>query len=88
MTVNYTGWLSRDGTKFASSLDRGTPFEFTLGAGKVVTGWDEGVATMRVGGKRRLIIPAVLAYGQQGSPPTPNADLTFDVEMLDVKAGP
>ena len=89
VTVNYTGWLSGDGTKFDSSLDRGTPFEFTLGAGQAIAGWDEGVATMRVGGKRRLIIPADLAYGQQGRPPTipPNAGLTFDVELLDVKGG-
>ena len=90
VTVHYTGWFSGDGTKFDSSLDRGTPFEFTLGAGQVIAGWDEGVATMRVGGKRRLIIPADLAYGQQGRPPAipPNAELTFDVELLDVKDAP
>ncbi|MDP2674441.1 MAG: FKBP-type peptidyl-prolyl cis-trans isomerase [Dehalococcoidia bacterium] len=90
VTVHYTGWFSGDGTKFDSSLDRGTPFEFTLGAGQVIAGWDEGVATMRVGGKRRLIISADLAYGEQGRPPTipPNAELTFDVELLDVKGGP
>ena len=90
VTVNYTGWLSGDGTKFDSSLDRGTPFEFTLGARQVIAGWDEGVATMRMGGKRRLIIPADLAYGEEGRPPAipPNAELTFDVELLDVKGGP
>ena len=90
VTVNYTGWLSSDGTKFDSSLDRGTPFDFVLGTGQVIAGWDEGVATMRVGGTRRLIIPAELAYGEQGRPPTipPNAELTFDVELLDVKVSP
>ena len=90
VTVHYTGWLSGDGTKFDSSVDRGTPFEFILGANRVIAGWDEGVATMRVGGKRRLIIPADLAYGQEGRPPTipPNAGLTFDVELLEVKGGP
>ena len=86
VVVDYTGWLS-DGTKFASSVDRGTPFEFVLGAGKVIAGWDEGLATMKVGGKRRLIIPASLAYGEQGRSPTipPNAELTFDLELLEIK---
>jgi len=90
VSVSYTGWLSSDGTKFDSSLESGTPFEFKLGAGEVIPGWDEGVATMRVGGKRRLIIPAELAYGEAGRPPTipPNAELTFDIELLQVKAAP
>jgi peptidylprolyl isomerase len=87
LVVDYTGWLSADGTKFDSSVDRGTPFEFVLGAGQVIPGWDEGIATMKVGGKRRLLIPADLAYGEAGSPPTipANADLTFDVELLQIK---
>ncbi len=86
IVVDYTGWLS-DGTKFDSSVDRGTPFEFVLGAGQVIAGWDEGLATMKVGSKRRLIIPAGLAYGEQGRPPTipANAELTFDVELLEIK---
>lgn len=89
VSVQYTGWLS-DGTKFDSSLDRGTPFEFVLGAGQVIAGWDEGLAAMQVGGKRRMFIPADLAYGEQGRPPTipPNSELIFDVELLDVKEGP
>ena len=86
IVVDYTGWLS-DGTKFDSSVDRGTPFEFVLGAGGVIAGWDEGLATMKVGGKRRLIIPAGLAYGEQGRAPAipANAELTFDVELLGIK---
>ncbi len=90
LAVHYTGWLSEDGTKFDSSLDRGTPFQFMLGAGQVIAGWDEGLATMKVGGKRRLIIPPDLAYGEEGSPPTipPNAELTFDVELVEVTESP
>ena len=89
LAVHYTGWLS-DGTKFDSSLDRGSPFELALGAGQVIAGWDEGLATMKVGGKRRLIIPPELAYGEQGSPPTipPNSELTFDIELLEIKEAP
>jgi peptidylprolyl isomerase len=84
--VHYTGWLA-DGTKFDSSLDRGQPFSFVIGVGQVIQGWDEGVASMKVGGKRRLIIPPELAYGESGHPPVipSNAELTFDVELLDIK---
>jgi FKBP-type peptidyl-prolyl cis-trans isomerase len=87
--VHYTGWLP-DGAKFDSSLDNGKPFEFTFGIREVIPGWDEGLATMKVGGKRRLIIPPDLAYGPQGRPPVipPNAQLTFDVELLEIKAAP
>jgi FKBP-type peptidyl-prolyl cis-trans isomerase len=83
--AHYTGWLE-DGTKFDSSLDRGQPFEFTLGVGQVIPGWDEGMGTMRQGGWRRLIIPPDLGYGEGGSPPSipPNATLIFDVELLAV----
>lgn len=86
VTVNYTGWLE-DGTKFDSSLDRGQPFEFTLGQGRVIKGWDAGVKGMRVGGTRKLIIPPDLAYGEQGSPPKipANATLVFEVELLAVE---
>jgi len=85
--VHYTGWLLENGTKFDSSLDRGEPFEFTLGAGQVIKGWDEGVAGMKVGGKRQLRIPPELGYGFSGQPPVipGNAYLIFDVELLDVK---
>ena len=82
-TVHYTGWLT-DGTKFDSSLDRGQPFPFTIGAGQVIRGWDEGVKGMRIGGKRHLTIPPEMGYGAGGYPPTipPNATLVFDVELL------
>ena len=89
VVVHYTGWLSEDGTKFDSSLDRGTPFEFVLGLGQVITGWDEGLATMNVGGKRRLIIPSELAYGEEGSSSIPpDSELTFDIELLEIKEAP
>jgi FKBP-type peptidyl-prolyl cis-trans isomerase len=84
--VHYTGWLA-DGTKFDSSVDSGQPFSFIIGTGKVIKGWDEGVATMKVGGKRRLIIPPELGYGATGYPPIipANAQLTFDVELLEIR---
>ena len=84
--VHYTGWLT-DGTKFDSSVDRGQPFSFRLGAGQVIRGWDEGVRGMRVGGKRKLTIPPDLGYGAAGSGRVipPNATLVFEVELLDVK---
>ena len=83
--VHYTGTLT-NGSKFDSSLDRGKPFEFQLGAGQVIKGWDEGVAGMRVGGKRKLTIPADMGYGAKGFPPVipPNSTLVFDVELLGV----
>lgn len=85
ISVHYTGTLE-DGTKFDSSLDRGTPFEFTLGAGQVIQGWEQGFSGMKVGGKRKLTIPSDLAYGQAGVPGAipPNATLLFDVELLNV----
>ena len=85
ISVHYTGWLE-DGTKFDSSVDRGTPFQFTLGTGQVIPGWDMGVGGMKVGGKRELLIPSVLAYGEQGAGGVipPNATLKFEIELLAV----
>jgi FKBP-type peptidyl-prolyl cis-trans isomerase len=86
VVVNYTGTL-QDGTKFDSSLDRHEPFKFVLGQGQVIPGWDEGIATMKPGGKRKLVIPPDLAYGASGQPPVipANATLNFDVDLLRVE---
>jgi FKBP-type peptidyl-prolyl cis-trans isomerase len=85
VTVHYTGWLE-NGTKFDSSVDRGQPFEFPIGTGRVIKGWDEGVMSMKVGGKRKLIIPPSLGYGARnlGKIP-PNSTLIFEVELLGVR---
>jgi len=93
VVVHYTGWLydpskpDHKGRKFDSSVDRGTPFTFALGAGQVIRGWDQGVAGMRIGGKRTLVIPPDMAYGNRGAGGVipPNATLMFDVELLAVR---
>jgi FKBP-type peptidyl-prolyl cis-trans isomerase len=86
VVVHYTGWLT-DGSKFDSSVDRGQPFEFCIGQGQVIKGWDEGVMTMQIGGKRKLTIPATLGYGARGAGGLipPNATLIFEVDLLGLK---
>ena len=85
VTVNYTGTLE-NGKKFDSSFDHGKPADFKIGVGKVIKGWDEGLMTMKVGGKRRLVIPSKLGYGPEGTPNIPgNSTLIFDIELLGVK---
>jgi FKBP-type peptidyl-prolyl cis-trans isomerase len=93
VAVHYTGWLyhpdkpSHHGRQFDSSHDRGEPIEFTIGAGEMIPGWDQGVAGMKVGGKRTLVVPPGMAYGRRGNPPVipENATLVFDVELMSVK---
>lgn len=93
VVVHYTGWFykplatNQRGRKFDSSLDSGRPFDFRIGAGQVIKGWDQGVAGMKVGGKRTLIIPSAMAYGKRGAGGVipPDSDLIFDVELLQVK---
>jgi peptidylprolyl isomerase len=88
--VHYTGWLWENGAKgakFDSSVDRGKPIEFVIGGGRIIKGWDEGVGSMKVGGKRNLLIPPKLGYGAPGRPPVipPNSTLYFEVELVGVK---
>jgi FKBP-type peptidyl-prolyl cis-trans isomerase FkpA len=90
LVMHYTGWLysnGKHGKKFDSSLDSGQPFSFKLGAGEVIEGWDKGIAGMRAGGKRELIIPSQMGYGSKGAPPDipPNAALIFEVQLLSVQ---
>ncbi len=90
ITVQYTGWLAADGSKFDSSYDHNAPFTFAQGMHRVIPGWDQGFAGMRVGGKRRLFIPYQLAYGDDGHPPVipPKSDLIFDIELVSASETP